>query len=81
MEGQVFLYTDEIPALKLGEWSNVKIRAIGNNITVAVNGTEVVDFADDTMSPTLANGSVGIYAEDAIAAVDNFRIEEILPSK
>lgn len=81
LEGQVFLYTDEIPALKLGEWSNVNIRAIGNNITVAVNGTEVVDFADDTMSPTLANGSVGIYAEDAIAAVDNFRIEEILSSK
>ena len=37
-EGQVFLHTDEIPDLKLGEWSNLRISAIGNNITVALNG-------------------------------------------
>ena len=80
-EGQVFLYTDEIPTLKLGDWYNWRIKAIGNNITVAVNGTEVVEFTDNTMSSQLASGPIGIYAEDATVAVDNFRIEEILPKR
>jgi glucose/arabinose dehydrogenase len=80
-EGQVFLYTDEIPTLKLGEWSNWRIKAIGNNITIALNGTEVVEYTDSTMSPKLESGPIGIYAEGASVAVDNFRIEEILPKK
>jgi glucose/arabinose dehydrogenase len=80
-EGQVFLHTDEMPVLKLGEWYNWGISAIGNNITVSLNGTELIDLTDFDMSPQLASGSVGFYAEEANVAVDNFRIEEISPKK
>lgn len=80
-DGQEFLYTDEIPALKLGEWSKWRIIAIGNNITVSLNGTELVDFTDINMSPQLASGSIGLYDEDAAVAFDNVRIKEIAPQK
>ena len=71
----------EIPALKLGEWSKWRIIAIGNNITVSLNGTELVDFTDINMSPQLASGSIGLYDEDAAVAFDNVRIKEIAPQK
>jgi hypothetical protein len=80
-DGQEFLYTDEIPALKLGEWSKWRISAIGNNITVSLNGTELVDFTDIDMSPQLGSGSIGLYDEDAAVAFDNVRIKEIAPQK
>ena len=80
-EGQVFLYTDEIPTLKPGQWSNWRINAIGNNIDVSLNGTKVIQFTDDSMSPQLASGSIGVYAEDAMIAFDNLRIEEVIPKK
>jgi hypothetical protein len=77
----VFLYTDEIPTLKPGQWSNWRINAIGNNIDVSLNGTKVIQFTDDSMSPQLASGSIGVYAEDAMIAFDNLRIEEVIPKK
>jgi hypothetical protein len=76
-DGQEFLYTDEIPALKLGEWTNWKISAIGNNITVSINGTELINFTDYDMSPKLESGSIGFYDEDASVAYDNIRIKKI----
>jgi glucose/arabinose dehydrogenase len=76
-QGQVFLYTSETPTLKLGDWSNWQVSAIGNKIRIAVNGTEVVDFTDTTMSPQLGSGSIGLYDEDALVAFDNVRIREI----
>lgn len=81
LEGQVFLYTDEIPTLKTGQWSNWRISAVGNNIGISLNGTEVIQFTDDTMSPQLESGSIGVYAEDAMVAFDNLRIEEVIPKK
>jgi hypothetical protein len=81
LEGQVFLYTDEIPTLKPGQWSNWRISAVGNNIGISLNGTEVVQFTDDTMSPQLESGSIAVYAEDAMIAFDNLRIEEVIPNK
>jgi glucose/arabinose dehydrogenase len=76
-QGQVFLYTSEEPTLELGDWSNWQINVIGNEIRIAVNGTEVVDFTDTSMSPQLASGSIGLYDEDALVAFDNVRIREI----
>ena len=75
-DGQEFLYTNENPKLKLGEWTNWKITAIGNNITVSINGTELVNFTDTEMSPQLASGSIGFYDEDASVAFDNIRIKK-----
>jgi Domain of Unknown Function (DUF1080) len=79
-EGQEFLYTDKIPTLKLGEWYNWKISAVGSNITVSLNGTEL-EFRDLDMSPQLGSGSIGFYAEDAAIAFDNFGIKETTPQK
>ena len=77
-QGQEFLYTDYMTPLKLGEWSNWKISAIGNNITVSLNGTEL-KFTDFDMSPQLGSGSIGFYDEDADVEFDNFSIKEITP--
>lgn len=77
-DGQEFLYTNEIPTLKLGQWANWKISAIGNNFTVSINGTELVNFTDFDISPQLESGSIGFYDEDASVAFDNIRIKEIV---
>ena len=75
-DGQEFLYTDENPTLKLGEWTNWKLSVTGNNITVSINGTELINFTDIEMSSQLASGSIGFYDEDASVAFDNIRIKE-----
>jgi hypothetical protein len=75
-EGQEFLYTDKIPTLKIGEWSNWKISAIENNITISLDGTEF-KLTDFDMSPELGHGSIGFYTEDAGVAFDNFTVKEI----
>jgi 3-keto-disaccharide hydrolase len=77
-DGQEFLYTNEIPTLKLGQWANWKISAIGNNFTVSINGTELVNFTDFDISPQLESGAIGFYDEDASVVFDNIRIKEIV---
>jgi hypothetical protein len=68
---QKFLVTASSPTLKIGAWSNWKITAIGNHITIAVDGTKVIDYVDQTMSSKLSTGAIGMYNEDAYAQFDN----------
>lgn len=70
-QGQIYLYTNDIPHLKIGSWSNWKITAIGNHITMTVDGDKVVDYVDTTMSPQLSSGGIAMYNEDAYAQFDN----------
>jgi hypothetical protein len=79
-EGQEFLHTSNIRTLKLGEWSNWKISAMENNITVSIDGTGL-ELRDLDMSPQLGRGSIGFYTEDAAVEFDNFSIKEITPQK
>jgi len=61
--GQIFLYTAETPKLTIGQYYDYKVTLKGNNIKVAINGTQVVDYTD-TNNPYLV-GKIGLYNEDA----------------
>jgi F5/8 type C domain/Domain of Unknown Function (DUF1080) len=74
VQGQQFLVTASSPTLKIGAWSHWRITAIGNHITITVDGNNVIDYIDQTMSPQLSSGSVVMYNEDAYAQFDNIYI-------
>jgi hypothetical protein len=74
VQGQQFLVTANSPTLKIGSWSNWKITAIGNHITITVDGNKVIDYIDQTMSPQLSSGAVVMYNEDAYVSFDNVYI-------
>jgi hypothetical protein len=79
-QGQIFLSTKDTPKLKIGDWSRWKITAVGNHISVAINGTRVVDFVDNNMSEKLASGSIGLYTEDANVEFGNTNITSLKDS-
>lgn len=77
VQGQIFLATVDNSSLKVGDWSHWKITAVGNHIRWTINGTRVIDYVDDNMSPKLAKGSIGLYTEDAYAEFNNLNITEV----
>jgi hypothetical protein len=74
VDGQQFLVTAGSPTLKIGSWSNWKITAVGNHITITVDGIKVIDYIDNTMSSKLGSGSIVLYNEDASVEFDNVKI-------
>lgn len=70
-EEQVFLYTAGQPANVIGSWSHLDIRAVGNHITVWVDGKKAIDYYDSTISAGMETGSIGLYTEDAAVSFDN----------
>jgi Domain of Unknown Function (DUF1080) len=74
VQGQIYLYTNDSPKLKIGAWSNWKITAIGNHITITINGNKVIDYIDQTISPQLSKGQIGLYNEDAYAEFSDIHI-------
>jgi len=74
---QVYLYDPDTPKLTLNTWSRWQITAVGNHITVWLNGIKYVDFVDKTMSAQLASGSVGMYCEDALVNFANLSINSV----
>lgn len=75
--GQIFLYSDDSPILKVGNWSNWEIEAIGNRIIISVNGTRIIDFLDHSMSQQLATGAIGLYTEDSAVSFDDIFVTRI----
>ena len=71
VQGQQFLVTASSPTLKIGGWSHWKITAIGNHITISVDGNKVIDYVDQTMSQQLSSGAIAMYTEDANVNYDN----------
>jgi hypothetical protein len=71
VQGQQFLVTASSPTLKIGGWSHWKITAIGNHITISVDGNKVIDYVDQTMSQQLSSGAIAMYTEDANVKFDN----------
>jgi hypothetical protein len=71
VQGQQFLVTASSPTLKIGGWSHWKITAIGNHITISVDGNKVIDYVDQTMSQQLSSGAIAMYTEDANVNFDN----------
>ena len=80
VQGQQFLVTASSPTLNIGAWSHWKITAIGNHITISVDGKKVVDYIDQTMSPQLSSDAVVMYNEDAHVNFDNVYITPQLSS-
>jgi hypothetical protein len=74
VQGQQFLVTASSPTLNIGAWSHWNITAIGNHITISVDGNKVVDYIDPTMSTQLSSGAVEMYTEDANVNFDNVYI-------
>jgi hypothetical protein len=74
---QIFLYSDDRPILKVGDWSNWEIDAIGNRIIISVNGTRIIDFLDHSMSQQLASGAIGLYTEDSAVSFDDIFVSKI----
>jgi hypothetical protein len=73
----VDLYTNGKPQFNLGSLSNLYIKLIGNQITVGVNGSKVLDYVDKNMSDQLRNGKIGLYTDDAAASFDNVYIKAL----
>ena len=71
VQGQQFLVTASSPTLKIGGWSHWKVTAIGNHITISVDGIKVIDYVDQTMSQQLSSGAIAMYTEDANVNFDN----------
>ena len=69
---QTFLATADNPKLTLNTWNTYKIVVKANNIKVSINGTQVVDYTDNS-TPYLT-GRVGLYNEDAETLSDNVAV-------
>jgi hypothetical protein len=74
VQGQKFLVTLPSPKLKINLWSFWKITAIGNHITITVDGNKVIDYIDYTMSSKLGSGALVLYNEDASAMFDGVNV-------
>lgn len=74
VQGQQFLVTASSPTLKLGGWSHWNITAVGNHITISVDGNKIVDYIDQTMSQQLSSGAIAMYTEDANVNFDNVSV-------
>jgi len=70
-QGQQFLVTATNPTLQIGKWQHWTVTAIGNHITIFVNGNKLADYVDTTMSQQLSSGAVAMYSEDANTNFDN----------
>ena len=72
--GQIFLKQLQTPTLQTGKWSTWNIQAIGNQIKVTIDGNQLIDYTDNTMSKKLRGGSIALYSEDANVVYDNVYI-------
>jgi hypothetical protein len=60
---QRFLATGESPRLTIGRWNDVRVRQVGAEVDVWVDGVHVVHHVDTERPYT--SGAVGLYTEDA----------------
>ncbi|MGD0329693.1 MAG: DUF1080 domain-containing protein [Nitrososphaeria archaeon] len=72
---QLYCYTTSSgPTFTLGDWTDYQISAVGNHIQFWLNGTEVINYVDTTMSPQLASGAVVMYDESSLTYWANMTI-------
>jgi Domain of Unknown Function (DUF1080) len=72
--GQIFLKELKDPTLQIGNWSTWNIQANGNRIKVSIDGNQLIDYTDATMSEKLRGGAIALYSEDADVVYDNVSI-------
>jgi hypothetical protein len=72
--GQTFLKELESPTLQTGNWSTWNIQVVGSQIKVTIDGNQLIDYTDNTMSEKLRGGAIALYSEDADVVYDNVYI-------
>ena len=93
IEQQQFLLTNanNAPSFVMGQWYNIKIRSVGTNIKIWIDGVLRCNITDDGTfgldsntgglppAPTsaLLGGYFGFYNEDAEVEYDNFAIRAL----
>jgi hypothetical protein len=69
---QRYLRTGSSPTFAVGAWHTMRIRQVGNVITVWGDGQRLTSFTD-TQRP-YASGHVGLYNEDSLVHFDSVRV-------
>jgi hypothetical protein len=72
---QRFVATGSDRTFPLGKWNTVRVRQVGNTVSVLANGDTLVTFTDNERPYT--RGSVGFYTEDARVNFDNISVRSI----
>jgi hypothetical protein len=65
----VFLATGSSPTYPIGEWTQLRVRQVGAQITVWADG-ELLTTTVDEDNP-LTEGAFGLYTEDALVHFDD----------
>jgi len=70
---QRYLRTGSSPTFAVGDWHTMRIRQVGNVITVWGDGQKLTSFTDKQRP--YATGHVGLYNEDALVHFDTVRVD------
>ena len=69
---QRYLRTSGSPTYAVGSWHTVRVRQVGNVMTVWADGTQLTSFTDNERP--YANGSLGLYNEDSLVHFDDVQV-------
>jgi hypothetical protein len=72
--GQIFLATGSSPSITIPATNTIRVRQVGNEIGVYVDGVQVAYYVDQSAGGAYLSGKVGFYTEDARARFDNLSI-------
>jgi hypothetical protein len=79
LEQQIFLKTGQNPAVKIGSFHHITVKAVDYHFTVSVDGQTVVDITDPKINDPskMSDGILGLYEEDSSASVDNVELTKL----
>ena len=63
--------------LKPGEWQNLYVEVVDNNIKVWYNGVEKIDYTDEDNTIAVLKGGIGITTYDTDVAIDNIVVRKL----
>ena len=69
---QRYLKTSSSPTYAVGSWHTVRVRQIGNVMTVWADGTQLASFTDNERP--YPNGTLGLYNEDSLVHFDDVKV-------
>ncbi|HET6818400.1 MAG TPA: DUF1080 domain-containing protein [Mycobacteriales bacterium] len=69
---QRYLVTSGSPTYAVGTWHTVRVRQIGNVMTVWADGTQLASFTDNERP--YPSGTLGLYNEDSLVHFDDVKV-------
>jgi hypothetical protein len=69
---QRYLATSSSPTYAVGAWHTVRVRQIGNVMTVWADGAQLASFTDNERPYT--SGTLGLYNEDSLVHFDDVKV-------